>query len=153
MSGLADGANWTGLELCSVVVGGAGKNGTAFRFQGVDYVTQGEFFMARLLVELGLAFTPNVRFHLTDSKGRKVIYVPDFILNRQAYVWDDREVIHGFEAKCVLGGGDFTEKAKRKVRLLKEQYGIAVKLITDEQIKEFFLAGMLPIRPLYGPEP
>lgn len=153
---LVDEANWDDVVIRSTNVGGnSKKNNGGLRVNGVQYVTEGEAVLAKLLLALKVAFTPNVKFVLRAPSGAKnrrdVIYVPDFIFNKRAYVWRNadgsEEIVHGIECKglhprqCKTKGGE-------KVRLLRQQRGINVKMLSTDEIKDFARAGRLPMRPL-----
>ncbi|MFA6603549.1 MAG: hypothetical protein WCT10_01750 [Patescibacteria group bacterium] len=156
MAELTDLANWDGVILKSTDVGGCGRKSKAdLIYKGIQYATEGEFLLAQLLHKMKVAFTPNVKFVLRRPPQRTghtaVIYVPDFIFDKQAFVWRDEttgqeEVIHGLEAKGM--NSDFKAKAKEKVALLKTNYGINVKLVGTKQIRAWLAAGTLPMRPL-----
>ena len=82
----------------------------------------------------------------------RCIFVPDFIFNRRAYVWSDEsgeQLLHGLEAKRAKSGC-FSSRAKKKVKLLKEQRGINVKLLSEADIRHYCQLGALPMR-LYEP--
>jgi len=156
MRRLVDQANWDGVILRSTNVGGTAKNNGSMLVNGVQYVTEGEAVLARLLLRLGIPFTPNVKFVLKAGPGTKdrrdVIYVPDFIFNRVAYVWRNEdgteEVIHGIECKG-LHPRRCRTKGSEKVRLLGERYGIRIKMLSTDEIKAFARRkGGLPMRPL-----
>ena len=159
MADLEDHADWTGINIKRSVVCGKpnrkkGPSMLELTVDGVVYATEGEAILARLLAKLGIAFTPNVRICLKtpdDAKRPEVLYVPDFIFDRQAYVWrnDDgtKEVIHGIECK-----GEHRREAtakgrgRDKVRLLRQQRGINVKILSTDEIRVFAQAGALPMK-------
>jgi hypothetical protein len=140
-----DTADWTGIEMCSIDVGGGVKN-SRWSWNGVHYVTEGEFDLAKLLTAIGIPFTPNVAIVLRDAAPYGA-FVPDFVFNARSYVWRGDRVIHGFEVK-----GRITPKAVEKARLLFEQRGISILLLTDRQVKRFARAGRLPLLPLQEPD-
>jgi hypothetical protein len=143
MSTLRDTADWTGVQIRSIGVGAA-KNNDKFLCHGCHYVNETEFLLAQLLWKIRLPFTPNVRFILDLPPGQRQ-YVPDFIFNGKAYVWDDGggpQLIHGIEAK----GGTFSRRARQNVKLLLEQRGIHVRLLNRKQIVEHTRQGSLPVR-------
>jgi hypothetical protein len=128
---------------------GAAKH-DKFLCHGVRYVNETELMLAQLLWKMKLPFTPNVRFILdlaTGGKHPQRVYVPDFIFDGKAYVWDDgdgQELIHGIEAK----GGTFSRRARQNVQLLRDQRRIHVRLFNRKDIIEYTRRGSLPIRPL-----
>jgi len=131
---LEDEAVWTDVRLASVNVGNTRKP-QRLRFNGYQYCTDGECHLARLLHAHGVSFTPDVNFVLELPDGKPRRFVPDFIFNRRAWLWVDScrrvELIHGFEVKGKANRDDFSERARQNVRLLWEQRGINVKLISD----------------------
>jgi len=155
MKNPVDPADWTGVSVKSTDVGGHSKKGLSLVVDGVQYATKGEAIMARLLLDLGIAFTPNVKFVLKAAPGsktpRSVVYVPDFIFDKKAFIWRNEdgseEIVHGIEAKGAHAG-HFTPKGREKVRLLRSQRGINVKLMSEDEIREFARQGALPMRPL-----
>jgi len=156
MAELADNANWNGVSFKSTDVGAGTGSKTHLIYKGIQYATEGEFLLAKLLTKMKVPFTPNVQFVLKRQSPRKgqrdVIYVPDFLFNKLAFVWRDEEtgqeeVIHGLEAKG-LNPDHFSSKAKEKVALLKANFGINVKLVSTKQIRAWLAAGTLPMRPL-----
>ena len=150
-----DEADWSGVKLESVNVAG-GKPNPQFIHNGNCYVTEGEWLLAQALDAQGVPFTPNVRFVLKPSKTargertpRDSIYVPDFIFNKQAYIWTDpdtgeEELIHGLEAK---GSRRRQGHGYRKINLLWQSRRIRVKLLSAPDIKRLIAAGGLPLRP------
>ncbi len=155
MKRLVDDANWDGIILKRTNVGGTSKGDRALLVNGVQYVTEGEAILARLLADLGIPFTPNVKFVLKASPGSKggqdVIYVPDFIFDRRAYLWRNEdgsvEMIHGIECKG-LHPRRCRTKGAEKVRLLKTQRGINVKMLSTDEIRSFARSGRLPMTPI-----
>lgn len=155
MKQLVDKANWDGVVLKSTNVGGTAKGARGLLVNGVQYVTEGEAVLARLLADLEIPFTPNVKFVLKGVPGTKnghdVIYVPDFIFDRQAFIWRNEdgseEVVHGIECKG-LHPRRCRVKGSEKVRLLRLQRGINVKMLSTDEIREFARSGQLPMAPL-----
>jgi hypothetical protein len=154
MSQLVDQADWSDVVLKSTNVIGSAKN-SQLTHNGYRYATHGELLLAQLLDQLGIPFTPNVRFDFDDTPvkgGQKTpkgkVYVPDFIFNKRAYVWTDpdtgeQEVIHGLEAK-----NRCSRTSNPKTRLLYGHRKIRVRLICTQDIERFMKAGALPIAPL-----
>jgi len=155
MAKFVDAADWSGVPLKSHDVGTRANRKHSYPFGGVCYATEGEMLLAKLLIEMGVPFTPNVQFVLKPPPGRRsrtdVIFVPDFIFNKQAYIWTDEngreELIHGLEAKG-MNPDQFTAKGRAKVRLLRETRGINVRLISTKEIRAYLRSGTLPMRPL-----
>ena len=152
MADLVDNAEWNGISLKSTDVGAGTSSKTHLIYKGIQYATEGEFLLAKLLHKMKVPFTPNIKFVLKRSGQRDVIYVPDFIFNKLAFVWRDEvtgeeEVVHGLEAKG-LNASYFSTKAREKVALLKANLGINVKLVSTKQIRAWLAAGTLPMRPL-----
>ena len=152
MAELADKANWNGVIFKSTDVGAGTNSKTHLIYKGIQYATEGEFLLARLLIKMKVPFTPNVKLLLKRPGERDVIYVPDFLFNKLAFVWRDEatgqeEVVHGLEAKG-LNPNHFSSKAKEKVALLKASRGINVRLVCTKQIRAWLAAGTLPMRPL-----
>jgi len=155
MADTVDPAVWDGIDIKSTNVGGRKKDNSSLSFNGVQYVTEGEVLLARLLTAMRVPFTPNVKIVLKPSKSAKtkqaVIYVPDFIFNKKAFVWRNEngteEMVHGIEAKG-LHPRQKTAKGREKVRLLREQRGINVKMLSTDEIRAFSRAGGLPMTPL-----
>ncbi len=155
MADLVDSADWKGILLKSMNVGASTKQKAHLRYNGKQYATDGEYILAKLLTATGIDFTPNVQFVLkppADGKRRQdVIYVADFIFDKKAFVWTNadgsEELVHGIECKGMMPG-KFPAKAREKVRLLSEQRGIGVKLLSTKEIEEFVARGGLPMRPL-----
>ncbi len=153
-----DEARWEGVALVSKDVGTRNKP-ARWRIGGVQYATEGEAMLAQLLIAMGIPFTPNVSFQVEFPRrsGKKREFVPDFVFDRQAFVWcgpHGETLIHGIEAK---GAGNTPgsrrparkamARARFKIRLLQEQRSIVIKLLTDAEIKRFFEKGKLPLRP------
>ncbi|MDD5251236.1 MAG: hypothetical protein PHT12_01210 [Patescibacteria group bacterium] len=155
MTTLVDRANWRGVIVESEAVNG-GSVDPRLRHEGVQYVTEGELLLAKLLCQMSVAFTPNVKFLLAPSgnkppRGRirfvPVIYVPDFVFNRLGLIWTNEdgttEIVHGLEAKSVRS--HFKPQALRKARLLAEQRSIHIKLLSETDIRRYAALGTLPI--------
>jgi hypothetical protein len=155
MADTVDPAIWDGIDIKSTNVGGRKKDNSSLYFNGVQYVTEGEVLLARLLTAMRVPFTPNVKIILKPPRSAKtnqdVIYVPDFIFNKKAFVWRNEdgseEIVHGIEAKG-LHARQKTAKGKEKVRLLREQRGINVKMLSTDEIRCFSRDGGLPMAPL-----
>lgn len=148
MAKLRDTADWTGIDIRTINVGAAKHD--KFLFRGIRYVNETELMLAQLLWKMRLPNTPNVRFIMDMPPGSKLpkrVFVPDFIFNGKACVWDDgngQELIHGIEAK----GGGFPARAVLNVRLLREQRGIHIMLLNRKDISHYTKLGGLPIQPL-----
>jgi len=139
---------WRGIKLVSVDVGVRHDD---FLHDGYRYVTIGELRIARLLDKQGISFTPDVqvtmrKFDASSNGGRSrktVIYVPDFIFNRDTYIWTDQDgdefEIHGIEAKASPG-------APPKVQLLFERRNIRILVLGDKEINAFARNGRLPLK-------
>jgi len=153
-----DEANWEGVALVSKDVGTRNKP-ARWRIAGIQYATEGEAMLAQLLIAMGIPFTPNVSFEMEFPRrsGTKREFVPDFVFNRQAFIWcgpHGETLIHGIEAK---GAGptprsrrpakNAYSRARLKIQLLQEQRGIVIKLLTDGEIRRYFEKGKLPLRP------
>ena len=153
MTQRSDRADWRGIVMRSVNVGGRNPKSKRLRFDGYNYVTEGEVILARLLTDMGVPFTPDVQTVTEDPDhgNREVIFVPDFILNQRAYLWTNEdgttEIVHGLEAKAARSGR-FTRKDLNKVELLRQQRGIHVKLLSIADIKRYERRGSLPLSPL-----
>jgi hypothetical protein len=146
---LRDEADWDRVVLHSVEVGSRNKTAKLV-FEGYHYATKGELQLAQLLTGMGIPFVPDVPFTLERDDGRTRLFVPDFIFERTAYVWYGRRrptLIHGIEAKGKTRNGDFSDRAKENVRLLREQFGLNVLLLSNSQIKHYFTKGRLPLKP------
>ena len=144
-----DSADWNGIALESVDVG-AGNKPKSLTVDGYQYATQGEMRLATILAHMGIAFTPDVRIQLSAADGRERFFVPDFVFDRQPFIWTargKRKLIHGIEAKGKTRAGVFSEKALENVRLLQEQRGIAILLLSNSQIKHFWKKMKLPLHP------
>lgn len=153
MSELVDQADWSKVSLESTNVQGRSKRRHVHN--GISYATEGERLLAELLDQQGVPFTPNVKFVLGfTQKGEKTprgkIFVPDFIFNKQAYVWTDpdtgeEEVIHGLEAK---NRRPHQHAHNPKTRLLWARRRIRVRIISTQEIRDYIASGGLPLRPL-----
>ncbi len=147
-----DRADWDGIALESFDVG-AGNKPKSLSFEGYQYATQGEVRVARILKQMGIAFTPDVRIRLETPDGRDRFFVPDFVFDRKPYIWTARgkqRLIHGIEAKGKTRGGSFSEKALENVRLLEQQRGIVILLLSNSQIKGYWKKMALPLHPIPG---
>jgi len=149
LDNLTDNADWTGIDMDSVGV--VGKT-HGYEYRGYMFVTPGEVAVARLLDLMGVPFTPDVFIKVKTSlwPGRlPLVYVPDFVLNRRAFVWTDedgsRELIHGFEVKQRSRDGDYPARGMRKITVLREAKGIRIKILDELWIRD---QNCLPIMPL-----
>ncbi|MBI4458003.1 hypothetical protein HY633_03515 [Candidatus Uhrbacteria bacterium] len=154
MAVIEDHADWTGIQLTSIDVGARHKKKRNLIFRDIAYATMGEVRLARLLAEQGIPFTPNVLVTLHTLGDKPKDYVPDFILNGMPYLWEGKELIHGFEAKGVPRNGFFAPKALARVEALQRERNIVIKLISDREIIHYFEKSgrlgrsCLPLRPL-----
>ncbi len=158
---LSDQADWDGIQMESAAVGARTRR-RRWRIDGVQYVSEGEALLARLLIFMDIPFTPDVPILLRREDGRapSILYVPDFILDRAAYIWSwpngRREVIHGLEVKGstrpLPGVGRPVKKSYRrtlgKIIRLRQERNINVLLLTDREVRRYFRHGRLPLRPL-----
>ena len=155
MSTLVDTANWTDIRLQSVDVGARTadrqSHNPALFFLGHQYCTPEERILAELLYRLDIPFTPDVPFSFPDpNRGgkRRSRFVPDFVFNRSAYVWDDGHgpamIIHGIEAKRSCEGG-FPRKGLEKVKLLYLERRIRIHLLSNSDILRYEREGSLPL--------
>jgi hypothetical protein len=140
-----DDADWTDIEMVSIR-----NEGGKFDFNGYPHVTIGEQMLAELLTGQGIPYTPEVRMTFRDENGRHgVTYVPDFVFNKTAYVWEgirkQQFLIHGIEVKRA-SRGFFSGKAIRLVRLLKSGRRITILLMSHRQIEHWRQVGHLPLR-------
>lgn len=129
-----DHADWDGVDIRSVDVGGGKKKSPKFTHAGNRYVTRGEHLIAIMLHRMGIAFTPNVRFDLTVH-GEDRNFVPDFIFDRAAWLWhgsDGPLLIHGLEAK----GRTANSRTRQNYAALYRQRGIRVHIIFEKEILE-----------------
>ncbi len=153
MADLIDEADWNGIVMRSTKVCTGTKKNAHLVLDGQQYATEGELIVARLLTAAGVPFTPNVQFELAaDERGRRkhMLYVADFIFNRDAFIWTNpdgsQEIVHGIEAKGLWP--DKKQKAGKKVRALKRQRNINVKLLSTMELREMEKKGGLPLEPL-----
>ncbi len=150
MRQFTDPANWEGVHFESVDVGAQCK-AKQYVFAGYHYCTKGEAQLAQLLSEFSVPFTQNVPFGLFTPESESRRFVPDFVFDRKAYIWHGRNrpvLIHGIEAKGKTRNGDFSPRALENVRLLQEQRGIRILLLSNSQIKQYFHNHRLPLKPL-----
>jgi len=146
---LIDRADWTGVQLRSIGVGPRRKN--HFVYDGFNYVTQEEAMMAELLTKHGVPFTPNVEFRMRRDNGDQRNYVPDFIFNKQPFVWKAGRrtlLIHGIEVKGDSSARDKHNLAYKKAGLLWERRRIHVLVLGNAQVYWRYRQGTLPISPL-----
>ncbi|MEY4723424.1 MAG: hypothetical protein RLZZ324_937 [Candidatus Parcubacteria bacterium] len=154
---LRDTARWNGVQIRRYDFGAADRrqrhNGQHV-FGGVAYRTGSEAHVAELLTKHRIPFTHDVRFDLICEAGKPRIHVPDFVFNRQAFVWlgsKGREpmLIHGIEVKArCRDTGKFPERAWENVRILRKLRGINILLMSDEAAARHWRQGSLPIEPL-----
>jgi hypothetical protein len=152
MADFIDEADWKGVVIRSVKVCSATKRNASLTLDGQQYATEGELLAARMLTAAGIPFTPNVQFELLaseKSKRKQMLYVADFIFNREAYIWTNpdgtQELVHGIEAKGLWPAKK--EKCGKKVRALKRQRNINVKLLSTMELRELEKNGGLPLIP------
>ncbi|MBU0624773.1 hypothetical protein KKF05_00335 [Patescibacteria group bacterium] len=145
-------ANWTAIKFVSKDVG---CRNSVYALAGYHYCTLGELKIARLLTDLGIEFTPDVSFgikndrnfrraQLEDSALKTArIFVPDFVFNGDEYIWTEDDgteiLIHGLECKA-------SNKKPDKVRLLYEQRGIHILVLSDREIDWYDQLGELPLK-------
>lgn len=144
---MQDTANWDGIVLRSIDVG-ARQEGRRLWYRGYYYVNISEHQLAQLLFRERIAFTPDIKFTLKTDAGRTRVYIADFVFNTDAFVWKvgkRAELIHGIEAKA-KSGTDFSERAKENQRLLYEQYGINIRLLSNDEIARWHRRRTLPLR-------
>jgi hypothetical protein len=139
---------WRDIDFVSADVG---VRHDRYLYNGYRYVTWGEERIARMLDSQGVAFTPDVqivmhRFDVTDGNRQtrqRVIFVPDFIFNRDTYIWTDSEgigsEIHGIEAKAAVRHPD-------KVKLLFLRRNIRILVLGNEEIASYEKKGGIPLR-------
>lgn len=154
---LKDSADWTGINLAPYDAASNRGRPTALEYGGYRYATLGEWMLAQILIGQKVPFTPEVGIEIAIPAAERVgkekerkTYVPDFVLDRRAYLWFENghgiELIHGFEAKGAQEGY-FPRRAIKYVRLLREQRGINIKLLSEPQIKRFYEKNVrLPIK-------
>lgn len=158
---LCDQADWDGLTLESADVGARTRR-RRWRVGGVQYTTEGEAVLARLLIYMGVNFTPDVPIMLLPERSGDAVslYVPDFVFDREPYVWHwpngGRSVIHGLEVKGATrpqaGSAKPAKKSfrrtERKIERLRLQRNIVILLLTDREVLRYFERGRLPMKPL-----
>jgi hypothetical protein len=156
MSHLRDEADWSGITFRSIDVGA--QNAPAkYQLDGYQYKNRGEWQLAVLLTDMGIPFTPDVPFSLEHPTGRQRLFVPDFLFNGSAYVWNGGRrpvLIHGIEAKgkkrCVETDGRriarFSERAMENVALMRQQRGVGILLLSNSSIKQYASKGRLPLK-------
>jgi hypothetical protein len=153
MTRFRDTARWDGVDYVSVDVGAQNK-AKKYVFQGYHYATRGEMQLAELLTTLGIPFTPDIPFWLKKPDGLARLFVPDFVFDKRPFIWFGRRkptLIHGIEAKGKTRLGTFSERALENVRMLHEQRGIRILLLSNGQIKQYFNKGRLPLKPFDPP--
>ncbi len=150
--------DWSGVDLQSVGVGGK----TWFTFDGYKYCTPGEMILAKLLKERLVPFTADVRFEMKDdnpeARRSKVIYAPDFIFDRTAWLWTEEDgtsfVIHGLEVKAHKPEGgsrmsglpsDAAKRMYKKQALLYKRRRIVVIIVSEAEVEAWERDGNLPI--------
>jgi hypothetical protein len=128
------------------------------KFDGIHYSTLTELLVAQMLTLQKVRFTPNVliQLGLMPVPGRKfldqpVIFVPDFIFNKDEYLWTwpdgATEVIHGIECKGLTRKASHKDGNLHKVHLLDRERRIHLVVISEEETLEFQSAGGLPLVP------
>lgn len=136
--------DWSEVRFESVELGVRHHN-RRLRFKGVWYATQEESTVAKILTLMRIPFTPNVEVRIPgDAGSRGQTFIPDFIFDGAAYLWNGREVIHGIEAK----NGKVPPQTAQKVALLAKRLGIRVKVLCHRDIARFARRGHFPFRPL-----
>lgn len=145
---MQDIANWDRIVLRSIDVG-ARQKGRRLWYRGYYYVNISEHQLAQILFRERIPFTPDIKFTLRTNNGKTRIYIADFVFDTDAYIWKENghaELIHGIEAKA-RSGKDFSARAKENQRLLLEQYGINIKLVSNRKIDRYHRRRSLPLRP------
>lgn len=154
---LTDRADWSGIEIKVHPVGTDGNQRYAHLiYDGRQYATEQEVMVAELLTRMGVPFTPNVRFEFPApprfAKRQVSHFVPDFVFDRKAFIWTDpdgsEELIHGLEVKGTSKGKKrFAKWAREKADGLKKHRSIVIKLISNDEARQYFEQKRLPIRP------
>jgi hypothetical protein len=149
--------DWRGIRLVSQDLGSKLNHKLAhLQFDGIQYATLTELLVAQMLTLQKVRFTPNVLIHLglVPVPGHKfpdqpVIYVPDFILNKDEFLWTWPdgviEVIHGIECKGLTRQASHKDGNLHKVHLLDRERHIHLVAISEEETLEFQAAGGLPL--------
>jgi len=141
---LASLPDWSEVRFETVDLG-VPRHNRRLRVKGVWYATQEESAIAKILTLMRIPFTPNVAIHIPGEEGtRGQTFVPDFIFDGAAYLWQGREVIHGIEAK----NDHVPPETAQKVALLAKQLGIRVKILRHRDIAHYARRGRFPLRPL-----
>ncbi|MEA3249458.1 MAG: hypothetical protein U9Q03_03810 [Patescibacteria group bacterium] len=141
MTTLTDDADWSGILMVSVGV--VGKS-SGIKYGKYRYVTPGEVAVARLLDSMGVPFTPDVSikvFHPDWSDTMPMVYVPDFIFDKRACIWTDRdggrEIVHGIEVKHrTRKSGMFPAKGLKKIAVLRKAKGINIKIVDELTVQK-----------------
>jgi hypothetical protein len=135
-------ANWSGVEFVSRAVG---CKHDLYVFEGYRYCTYGEFMVAKLLTTMGVSFTPDVSFRIENDgtiKNKTRFFVPDFVFNGDEYFWTELDgavtVIHGIECKAGI-------RKPEKIRLLYEQRGINILILSEAEIDYYAQRSRLPL--------
>ncbi|MFC1703129.1 hypothetical protein ACFLZO_01545, partial [Patescibacteria group bacterium] len=126
---------------------GARQEGRRLWYRGYYYVNIAEHKLAQVLYREKIPFTPDIKFTLRTDEGKKRIYIADFVFNTDAYIWKEgkhAELIHGIEAKA-KSGDDYSKRALENQRLLLEQYGINIKLLSNDEIARWHRRRTLPL--------
>jgi hypothetical protein len=143
-------ADWKGISFKSVNVG---CQRSIYEYKGYHYCTLGEMLLAEMLSERGVDFTPDIRFEVTNDgsflqangsvRETPLGFVPDFVFNGDEWIWTEEDgtefVIHGIEAKA-------TDKKPERARLLYNQRGIHVMVMSDAEIGLYAKRGGLPLK-------
>jgi len=152
---LHDHSQWNGVKIRSHDFGATGKrniNRQTYVHDGRTYRTGSEAHLAEMLRRQRIPFTSDVLFELMSESQEPRIYVPDFIFNKNAYVWQGSRgrkpmLIHGIEAKDRNREGKFPERAWENVRILEKQRGIVILLLSNEAIARHWRQERLPLEP------
>jgi hypothetical protein len=146
---LVDEADWSGIQMTSKDVGYAHKR-ELLHFNGYQYCTMGERWIAEILTMQYLPFTPDVEFSIPLPGDKERHFVPDFVFNGTVYLWKRRgvrELVHGIEVKGKSPNGNFSDRALENVRLLFAWRKINIKLVSNNQAKTYWIRGHLPLFP------
>jgi hypothetical protein len=141
--------NWRRVKMKSVDVG---VRHDKHLYNDYRYTTKGECLTAQVLDQQDIDYTQDVRFELRKkivvdgqppAKYEDVVYVPDFIFNRDTYLWTAEDgceyTVHGIECKS-------SNRLPEKVTLLFERRNIRIIVLTAQEIKAYDRLGCFPLR-------
>ncbi|MEA3249459.1 MAG: hypothetical protein U9Q03_03815 [Patescibacteria group bacterium] len=143
-------ADWKGIKFISANVG---CQNSLYEHNGYHYCTLGEMLLAEMLTEHDVGFIPDMRFRVKNDgkflnsdgsvRTTPLGFVPDFIFNGDEWIWTEEDgiefVIHGIEAKA-------SDKKPERARLLYDQRGIHVMVMSDAEIGLYAKKGGLPLK-------